>query len=105
MVSIITAKNNLLKNPICWVAICHFQWLPVGIMSRQHGSKQINRFIREIQRLGFNVETTRNKYRITPPPHLGTRVYFTHGTIKAIKPLCADFKKLYGVELDPKKFL
>ena len=51
------------------------------------------------------MENTRNKYKITPPPHLGTRVYFTHGTTKAIKPLCADFKKLYNVDLDPKQFL
>jgi len=74
-------------------------------MTRRHGSKQINKFIREIQRLGFAVENTRNKYVITPPPHLGTRKYFTHGTTKAIKPLCADFRKIYGVELDPNRFL
>lgn len=74
-------------------------------MARTHGSKQINRFIKEIQRLGFRVETLRNKYKITPPAHLGTRAYFTHGTPKAIKPLCADFKKIYNVDLDPKQFL
>jgi hypothetical protein len=51
-------------------------------------------FLKEIQWLGFNVEQLRNKYKITPPPHLGTRAYFTHGTPKAIKPLCADSKKL-----------
>jgi len=74
-------------------------------MARTHGSKQINRFIKEIQKLGFNVEVLRNKYKITPPAHLGTRPYFTHGTPKAIKPLCADFRKLYGVDLDASKFL
>jgi len=97
-------KNNP-KKELLKVAIWATGDLNGGTMSRQHGSKQINRFIKEIQRLGFNVENTRNKYRITPPSHLGTRVYFTHGTIKAIKPLCADFKKIYGIELDPKKFL
>lgn len=74
-------------------------------MARQHGSKQITKFLKEIQKLGFNVETLRNKYKITPPPHLGSRAYFTHGTPKAIKPLCSDFKKLYGVELDWREFM
>lgn len=74
-------------------------------MARQHGTKQIRRFLAEIQKLGFRVENMNNKYRITPPRHLGTRVYFTHGTPKAIKPLCADFKKIYGVELNWQDFV
>jgi len=74
-------------------------------MSRQHGTKQIRKFIAEIERLGFRVENLNNKFRITPPKHLGTRVYFTHGTKKAIKPLCADFRKIYGVELNWQDFI
>jgi hypothetical protein len=74
-------------------------------MARTHGAKEIRRFLSEIQKLGFRVEQLHNKYKITPPRHLGTRVYFTHGTPKAIKPLCADFKKHYGVELDWQDFI
>jgi hypothetical protein len=81
---------------------------PIGLfneyMARQHGSKQIKKFLTEIQRLGFNVENLNNRYRITPPKHLGNRIYFTHGTPKALKPLCADFQKIYGVELDWRQF-
>jgi len=79
--------------------------LTIRIMSRQHGTKQIRKFIAEIERLGFRVENLNNKFRITPPKHLGTRVYFTHGTKKAIKPLCADFRKIYGVELNWQDFI
>lgn len=73
--------------------------------SRKHGSKQIQKFIKEIEHLGFTVINTKNKYRIYPPRNLNNRIYITHGGLKSIKPLCADFKKIYGVELNPKNFL
>jgi len=73
--------------------------------SRVHGSKQIRRFIKEIEQIGFTVIVLKNKYKIYPPKHLGGRVYITHGTPKSIKPMCSEFKKIYGVTLDPKIFL
>jgi len=73
--------------------------------SRVHGSKQIKRFIKEIEKIGFTVLVVKNKYKIYPPKNLGTRIYITHGTPKSIKPMCSEFKKIYGVELDPKIFL
>jgi len=73
-------------------------------MARQHGTKHIQRFIREIEKLGFKVTNVNNKYKMVPPSHLGTRVYVTHGTPKAIRPMCSDFKKIYGVDLDWRQF-
>jgi hypothetical protein len=65
-------------------------------MARVHGNKSIMKFVREIEKIGF---------KMYPPAHLGTRVYTTHGTPQSIKPLCADFEKIYGVVLDAKNFL
>ncbi|MFZ9715896.1 MAG: hypothetical protein ACO3CH_00365 [Ilumatobacteraceae bacterium] len=72
-------------------------------MARQHGSKVITRLFKELQRLGFTVIGTKNnKFRIHPPAHIGGPVYFTHGTPKAVKPIVADMKKIYGVEVSIK---
>ena len=71
-------------------------------MARDHGSKEIRRLFKELERLGFIVENRKNAFKITPPANIGGRVYVTHGTPKAIKAIYSDFRKLYGVELDPK---
>lgn len=72
-------------------------------MARQHGTKAVTRLFKELQKLGFNVVTTRKgKYKIHPPAHIGGPVYFTHGTPQSIKPMVADIKKIYGVEVPVK---
>lgn len=71
-------------------------------MARDHGSKEIKALFRELQRIGFLIETRGNKFKITPPKEVSQRPYITHGTPKAIKAIYSDFRKLYGVELDPK---
>jgi len=74
-------------------------------MARVHGNKSIMKFVREIEKIGFTVINKNNKFKMYPPAHLGTRVYTTHGTPMSIKPLCADFEKIYGIVLDAKNFL
>jgi hypothetical protein len=74
-------------------------------MPRTHGNKHIKKFVREIERLGFKVTNANNRYKMVPPAHLGTRVYTTHGTPQAIKPMCSDFKKFYNLDLDWRKFI
>ena len=69
-------------------------------MSATHGNKEVKRLFREIERLGFTIVHIKNTYRIYPP-NKDARVYTTHGTPKAIKAIYSDFRKLYGVELDP----
>ena len=54
-----------------------------------------------MERLGFEVVHIKNVFKITPPKHIGGRTYATHGTPKAIKAIYSDFRKIYGVELDP----
>jgi hypothetical protein len=71
-------------------------------MARDHGSKEIKSLFKEIERLGFRVEHTKRVFRIYPPKGINGRIYTTHGTPKAIKAIYSDFRKLYGVELDPK---
>lgn len=71
-------------------------------MARNHGSKEVNQLLKEIQELGFRVERTKKLFKIYPPQSMGGRVYTTHGTPKSIKAIYSDFRKLYGVELDPK---
>ena len=71
-------------------------------MARDHGSKEIKNLFKEMKRLGFRVEHVKNTYRIYPPRAMQGRIYTTHGTPKAIKAIYSDFRKLYGVELDPK---
>jgi acetolactate synthase regulatory subunit len=69
-------------------------------MATNHGNKEVKRLFREIEKLGFTVVHMKNNYKIYPPNKDG-RVYITHGTPKAVKAIYADFRKLYGVELDP----
>jgi hypothetical protein len=71
-------------------------------MARDHGSKEIKSLFKEMERLGFRVEHVKNTYRIYPPRSIQGRIYTTHGTPKAIKAIYSDFRKLYGVELDPR---
>lgn len=69
-------------------------------MARTHGNKEFSALIREIERIGFKVEKTKNGvYKIYPPSNIGGRIYTTHGTPKAIKAIKSEFRKIYGVEL------
>ena len=72
------------------------------LMARDHGSKEVKALLREIEKLGFRVERTKQAFRIYPPASIQGRMYITHGTPKAIKAIYSDFRKLYGVELDPR---
>lgn len=73
-------------------------------MARDHGSKEVKALLKEIERLGFRIERGKNIFKIYPPEHLRSKrgVYMTHGTPKAIKAIYSDFRKYYGVELDPR---
>lgn len=71
-------------------------------MARTHGNKEIKALFKELERLGFIVESKGNGFRILPPRGSGKPTYRTHGTPKAIKAIYSDFRKIYGVELDPK---
>lgn len=67
---------------------------------RNHGIKEFNAFLREIEAIGFRVEQTKKGvYKMYPPKEISERVYMTHGTPKAIKAIKAQFRKLYGIEL------
>lgn len=68
-----------------------------------HGNKEFNAILREIQRLGFRVERGKNVFKIYPPESLGGRMYVTHGTKKSIKAIVNEFRKLYGIDLKPRK--
>lgn len=69
-------------------------------MARIHGNKEFSALLREIEKVGFRVEKTKSGiYRIYPPKNIGGRVYTTHGTPKAIKPIKAEFRKIYGIDL------
>lgn len=69
-------------------------------MARTHGNKEFKALLKEIESIGFRVEFTRsNIYRLYPPANIGGRIYTTHGTPKAIKPIKADFRKIYGIDL------
>jgi hypothetical protein len=69
-------------------------------MARNHGSKEVQALFREIEKLGFRVVHLKNCFKIYPP-NKEQRIYTTHGTPKAIKAIYSDFRKLYGIELDP----
>jgi len=67
---------------------------------KNHGIKEMNAIIREVESIGFRVEQTkRGVYKLYPPESIGGRVYMTHGTPKSIKAIKSQFRKLYGVEL------
>lgn len=67
---------------------------------KNHGIKEFNAFLREIESIGFRVERTKKGvYKMYPPKEIGGRVYMTHGTPMAIKALKKQFPKLYGIEL------
>lgn len=66
-----------------------------------HGDRTVQRLFNEIVRLGFEItRTKKGVYKITPPPHIGGRMYMTHGTTKCLKPMKAAFRKMYGIDLD-----
>jgi hypothetical protein len=69
-------------------------------MARTHGNKEFSELLREIERIGFRVEITKSGvYKLYPPKDIGGRIYITHGTPKAIKPIKSEFKKIYGINL------
>ncbi len=69
-------------------------------MARTHGNKEFSALLREIEKIGFRVEITKSGvYKLYPPKNIGGRVYTTHGTPKAIKPIKSEFRKIYGIDL------
>lgn len=73
-------------------------------MARTHGNKEFSSLLREIEKLGFRVEMTKRAvYKIYPPEHIGGPMYITHGTPMAVKAVINEFRKLYGVDLKPRK--
>lgn len=69
-------------------------------MARTHGNKEFSALLREIEKIGFKVEITKaGVYKLYPPKSIGGRVYITHGTPKAIKPIKSEFRKIYGIDL------
>lgn len=67
---------------------------------KNHGIKEFNALLREIEAIGFRVERTKKGvYKMYPPKEVGGRIYMTHGTPKAIKAIKVQFRKLYGIEL------
>jgi hypothetical protein len=67
---------------------------------KNHGIKEFNAFLREIESIGFRVERTKKGvYKMYPPKEIGGRIYMTHGTPKAITAIKKQFQKLYGIEL------
>jgi hypothetical protein len=71
--------------------------------ARAHGSSEVKKLFKEMQRLGFRIENTKSAFIIFPPLSMPDKPkYKTHGTPKAIKAIYSDFRRIYGVELDPK---
>lgn len=75
---------------------------PMG--KRNHGDKEFTSLLKEIQRLGFRVEVTKKAvYKIYPPESIGGPMYTTHGTPMAVKAIVNQFRKIYGIDLRPRK--
>jgi hypothetical protein len=69
-------------------------------MPRQHQSTKMKSILRELDRLGFQVDRSKSGvYKIVPPPTIQGPLYTTHGTESAIHPMRRDFKRLYNVTL------
>lgn len=67
---------------------------------RSHGTAELKKLFKQMEKHGFIIEKTKNGvFIIKPPAHLKAPLYKTHGTAKAIKPIRADFRKMYGIEL------
>jgi hypothetical protein len=67
---------------------------------KTHGTTELKKLFKQMEKHGFIIERSRNGvFFITPPPHIKAPLYKTHGTAKAIKPIRADFRKMYGIEL------
>ena len=70
-------------------------------MPRQHQSKSMKLVLKELERLGFNVQHKKSgSYTIIPPSTIDGPAYNTHGTESALHPMRRDFKRLYGVHIN-----
>lgn len=67
-----------------------------------HAHKAVKRLFKQIEALGFEIIARKNGFAIYPPKEIGGQVYYTHGTLKSIKPIVKQFKKIYNVDLDMK---
>lgn len=72
-------------------------------MTTKHESKDVKRLFKKLEILGFTITRRGNTFVITPPLNLGTKRYITHATDKSIKAIYTTFRKMYGIELDPKR--
>ena len=69
-------------------------------MAKNHGIKEFNALLREVEAIGFRVERTkRGVFKLYPPASIGGRMYITHGTPKSLKAIKNEFSKLYGITL------
>jgi hypothetical protein len=64
-----------------------------------HSHKQVKRLFKQLESLGFEIVARKTGFVIYPPKEIGGQPYYTHGTVKAIKPIVKQFKKIYGVDL------
>ena len=72
-------------------------------MTTKHESKDVKKLFKKLESHGFTIARRGNTFIITPPIHLGTQRYTTHANDKAIKAIYTTFRKMYGIELDPKR--
>ena len=69
-------------------------------MPRQHQSSSMKKVLKELIRLGFQVERAKSGvYKIVPPPTIEAPMYITHGTESALHPMRRDFKRMYNITL------
>jgi 5-enolpyruvylshikimate-3-phosphate synthase len=69
-------------------------------MTRQHQSNRMRKVLKELDRLGFQVERAKSGvYKILPPPGIKGPMYTTHGTESALHPMRRDFKRYYNIDL------
>jgi len=69
-------------------------------MPRQHQSGKMRDVLKELKRLGFQIERNKNgTFKIIPPPQIKGPVYTTHATESAYHPMRRDFKRMYNVTI------
>jgi hypothetical protein len=67
-------------------------------MPKQHNNKEIKELFKELERLGFTIQTKKTGYTIIPK-NKNQPKYHTHGTQSALHPIKRDLKKLYNITL------
>jgi hypothetical protein len=69
-------------------------------MPKQHQSGKMRDVMKELKRLGFQIQRNKNgSFKIIPPTTIQGPVYVTHATESAYHPMRRDFKKMYNVNI------